>query len=368
MAEPQPLRAFAGSEIDRAAEVLRGAETGSDESFSAYGVLGEWRAGHQIPVSRFEKLLIERGGLIDPDLTIASRLKRIPTMLRKHARLPHLRISKFQDIGGVRAILATPTDVDDLAAHLTDAAPDFVLKRTIDYVRSPKPSGYRSVHLVYEFVGREGDVPNVSGYQIEVQLRTRLQHAWATSNEVVGTFRREDLKSGEGHPDWLRFFTLAGSVVARKESTPPGTNVPMESAPFDAEFVALRDRLNVFDRISSYTVAQQMLQRPGTLADYRTRFSGRFFVLSSELRARRLSVSVFSEAEFLKAIERYRSAEQEHINDADYDTVFVTVNSLEDLKRAYPNYFADTRAFLDLVYEGALPGDAWPDAGPARSL
>ena len=60
-----------------------------------------------------------------------------------------------------------------------------------------------SILFISTSLGRSGRA------KVELQLRTRLQHAWATANEIVGTFRREELKSGEGGPDWLRYFVLA---------------------------------------------------------------------------------------------------------------------------------------------------------------
>ena len=48
-----------------------------------------------------------------------------------------------------------------------------------DYVRKPKTSGYRGIHLVYRYHNDRKTIYN--GLQIEPQLRTRRQHAWATA-------------------------------------------------------------------------------------------------------------------------------------------------------------------------------------------
>ncbi|MBU6438396.1 MAG: hypothetical protein KGQ77_12790, partial [Betaproteobacteria bacterium] len=57
--------------------------------------------------------------------------------------------------------------------------------------------------------------------KIEVQLRTRLQHAWATAVEIVDAFTGQALKSGlklnSGDPKWRRFFALMSSVIAIRE-------------------------------------------------------------------------------------------------------------------------------------------------------
>ncbi len=43
---------------------------------------------------------------------------------------------------------------------------------------------------------------------IELQLRTRLQHEWATAVETMGTFLQSSLKSSQGPEEWLDFFSL----------------------------------------------------------------------------------------------------------------------------------------------------------------
>ncbi len=52
---------------------------------------------------------------------------------------------------------------------------------------------------------------------IEVQLRTRLQHNWATAVETVGIFTGEALKSSQGNEDWQDFFRLVSTWFAHKE-------------------------------------------------------------------------------------------------------------------------------------------------------
>src|ERR1019366_9744121 len=84
-----------------------------------------------------------------------------------------------------------------------------------DYVDHPKASGYRSYHLIYRYFSDKKATHN--GLKIEVQIRSQLQHAWATAVETVGTFIQQALKSSQGEEDWLRFFALMGSAIAYRE-------------------------------------------------------------------------------------------------------------------------------------------------------
>ena len=89
-----------------------------------------------------------------------------------------------------------------------------------DYVGCPRESGYRSIHLVYRY--RSDKNPAHNDLKIEMQLAApRLQHAWATAVETVGTFKGQFLKSGLGDMEWLRFFALTGSAYGpeRRDSS-----------------------------------------------------------------------------------------------------------------------------------------------------
>ncbi len=39
-----------------------------------------------------------------------------------------------------------------------------------------------------------------------MQIRTAVQHSWATAVEVVGAFTAQSLKSSQGNEKWLDFF------------------------------------------------------------------------------------------------------------------------------------------------------------------
>ena len=74
--------------------------------------------------------------------------------------------------------------------------PHPVRGRAYDYVTKGKDDGYRSYHVVFDFQSRDHEAA-FDGRRVEVQVRTWLQHSWATAVEAVGLFRRENLKGGD---------------------------------------------------------------------------------------------------------------------------------------------------------------------------
>jgi ppGpp synthetase/RelA/SpoT-type nucleotidyltranferase len=85
----------------------------------------------------------------------------------------------MQDIGGCRAVVGTLAEVAALRQQYMRSKSRHVLLREDDYIVSPKPSGYRSLHLIFRF--RSLGYAQYNYLLFEVQLRTAFQHAWATA-------------------------------------------------------------------------------------------------------------------------------------------------------------------------------------------
>lgn len=113
---------------------------------------------------------------------VESRLKSIQSMMEKLSR-KHYAVSmqsavdNLTDIAGIRVICSYVQDVYTVARLLT-TQDDVKLVEIRDYIREPKPNGYRSLHLIVEIpvflqAGRMM-VP------VEVQIRTIAMDFWAS--------------------------------------------------------------------------------------------------------------------------------------------------------------------------------------------
>jgi ppGpp synthetase/RelA/SpoT-type nucleotidyltranferase len=99
------------------------------------------------------------------------------------------------------------------------------------YILQPKADGYRSHHMVFSF-NDEGRAAPFDGRRVELQIRTRLQHSWATAVEAVGLYRDEDMKAGYGNEEWLRLFSLMSAEFADAENCPVHDNMPSRTNRF----------------------------------------------------------------------------------------------------------------------------------------
>ncbi len=197
---------YSKGRIDRAGRALRRHLTGDGPPLSRAEldteivVVEVFRSEHRDPLRKARMGLrscVDTEGL--QAVEFGQRLKRTPTIVDKLRRLPTMKLSSMQDIGGCRAVFATQAAV----AHVLDRFTRNSFNRngvedTIrDYAANPRPSGYRGVHVWTRYDGR----------RIEVQLRTQLQHQWAKLVETLVVISGVDYKSGDGHEvvhDWLR--------------------------------------------------------------------------------------------------------------------------------------------------------------------
>lgn len=118
----------------------------------------------------------------NPIESIKTRLKSTDSLAKKLVRkgLP-MSVESIEknifDVAGVRVICTFPKDMFTLAETLL-AQDDVTLIEKRDYVTNPKPSGYRSLHLIIEIpIFLESEKRPV---KVEVQLRTISMNFWAS--------------------------------------------------------------------------------------------------------------------------------------------------------------------------------------------
>lgn len=118
----------------------------------------------------------------NPIESIKTRVKSYDSILKKIRRknIPlNLQAieENLKDIAGVRVICSFPDDIYKLAESFLKQD-DITLIERKDYIKNPKPSGYRSLHLIVQvpiFLQNEKKMVNV-----EVQFRTIAMDFWAS--------------------------------------------------------------------------------------------------------------------------------------------------------------------------------------------
>jgi Region found in RelA / SpoT proteins len=336
-----PRFEYSGKAVIRAGKVIAGDLVWNDETEpkirEAFQIANSWRNSHAYPMHSVRSQVIwhmHKNGLQG---TSAARLKRMQAIRRKLRREDiSLHINQLQDLGGVRAILRSIAEVRELVSILQTKS-HHELREQDNYIDNPKADGYRSHHLMFNFRDRRnGGIHD--GRRIELQLRTRLQHSWATAVEAIGLFRGEDLKGGEGSPEWLRLFVLMSAEFAVAEGCP-------EPSGALARYYRIKEIKALDQQLDATTILDNLShlvkwsdEYPEAIKDV-THFLISYDNATNEVRVQSfirpiVAVSSYDNAEFLAFKAGW-----------DRTTVLVAVDQIENLKLAYPNYFGDVQLF-----------------------
>ncbi|BFL47094.1 (p)ppGpp synthetase [Lactonifactor longoviformis] len=143
----------------------------------------------QILMSRLEALNhnLEEKYQNCPIHYIQHRIKKKESIEGKLKRLklkskPEDAKENLQDIAGIRVICYFEEDIYHLVVTIKKQG-DLVLIKERDYVREPKPNGYRSYHLVLGVPVYYED--GMAYFPVEIQLRTMSMDFWASMEHRI---------------------------------------------------------------------------------------------------------------------------------------------------------------------------------------
>ncbi len=125
---------------------------------------------------------------------IESRVKSIQSifakMEKKGLEMTMAGVNALTDIAGIRVICNYKDDVYTIAKLLV-GQDDIELIREKDYIQNPKPSGYRSLHLVVLVPVFLSD--STKRVPVEIQIRTIAMDTWASLEHELKYKRKEKL-------------------------------------------------------------------------------------------------------------------------------------------------------------------------------
>ena len=307
----------------------------------ALDIVNNWRSAHSYPLNTIQMDLRRKVKSVQSDVLVAQRTKRLPSIVVKLSRFKSLRLSQMQDIGGCRAIVDSSDRVYDLVERYRKSRFEHKLHNERDYIQKSDTDGYRGYHLIYKYRGRkEKSVYN--NLRIEIQLRSSLQHVWATAVETVDHFTGQSLKLKQGQSEWRRFFTLMSGVIAKIEGTPPVPGCPSSYRILRKEIAYLTRKLNVIKILSGLKASLEYIDRE-------SKADTKYFVINLNLEKRVARISQFSSNQVRIAHEKYLALEKFYANSTASEIYMVSVSQASSILRAYPNLFLDTEKFLDLL-------------------
>lgn len=331
MAFPAPV-AHSKGRINRAGESMRGKNVPPAEDFT---VINDWRASHSYILNTFQAM--HRNRTRETSIVVAQRLKRLRTIFHKLRRQPKMELARMDDIAGCRLIFQSNAELYDYRTKFLQSRHNHVRRNKddkYDYIKRPKPSGYRGVHDVYEYNVGSKYGKKYNGLLLELQYRTIYQHAWATSVEVVGLITEHQPKFGVSDKDHEEYFKLSSEIIARVYENEKSCYPNMQNEELVASFEKLEKKIALTHKLKLLNVANKHIQAArNVILVFRP--DGRLDVMSFRRPG--------------EALVRYFELEKEP-NGA--DIVLVRADTEEDIRNAFRNYFSDTVEFVSFIEDG----------------
>ncbi|MEQ1977405.1 RelA/SpoT domain-containing protein [Xenorhabdus sp. SGI240] len=329
---------YTKSQIKKAGENIR-----KDENIiEAIEMIRNYRAAHLYPLTIIKNLIWKRAKKIAPKAIIARRLKRLPTIIDKLQRKTldgknnnSISIVRMQDIGGCRVIVKNKRELLALNRSLEISRTVHVLKNFKDYTVEKRNTGYRGIHRIYQCYGKKA-FHDWKGFLIEVQLRTKLQHLWATTVEVVDLCEGKTLKTNPANsdPKWIEYFNIMSDFFADEDGFITLT-IEQKSA--------YREKLIELNR--ELTARSKLLSFKSMFSGDKVKLSkgNKYVVLAINEKERNVFYKLFTSKEKEKALKLYSEIEdvEDHLG------VFIHLDDVKSLQAAYPNYLIDTTFFID---------------------
>lgn len=285
--------------------------------------LEEYRTSFKSVVSTVFKTVYELSRNIRHDSTTTYRIKRIESILRKLDRFDgkkgdKIELDRMWDIVGCRVILNTEEKVYQLFKQLEK---EFQIRRVRDYYEAPTEKGYTSLHV---YVSMEQ-----SSQVVEVQIRTRNSHNWATLVEIIDLLYDLNIKEGGNNENFIRFHYLLSKLNSIEVSE-------------RIELLNFVHQHKIFSTLMETFAGNYLKLRVKWLESMKNR-KEHFFIIeaSKDKTPNILALESFKEAERIY-FEKFYSKEYENTV-----MTFLPQANFESLERAYSNYTLTTHEFTD---------------------
>lgn len=308
----------------------------SKEIEDALNIINKWRTSHLLPLIILKNKLLRtlKENNIEPNL-VSQRLKRLSSIEYKLDLNPSMGLGGMQDIGGFRSVLKDVQDLKNLDNALRHQKSHHKLEKVVDYIQNPKHTGYRSIHYIYKYSSNK---EMYDGLKLELQIRTKLQHNWATAVETAGIITKTSLKSNQGPDKWLDFFKIVSSLFAIKEELP----VMEEHKELTMQELMVQcykycGELNILTKLKAIRVSSNRIEKD--------KFPGDYYLLNINIISMSVNIKIYNKQQFETATNEYLRLEKT-INENENAVVLVSASSIRTLKKAYPSYFLDTSEFI----------------------
>jgi putative GTP pyrophosphokinase len=299
-------------------------------------VIDLWRSSHRSVLNTFQAIL--RNRTRGKGILVAQRHKRKRTIFDKLHRFPTMQLPRMDDVAGCRLIFENIADLYKFREEFHNAHFNHKRRNEVDkydYIKSPNiHTGYRGIHDVYEYDVNSAYSDKYKGLLIEIQYRTKFQHAWATCVEVVGFITENQPKFQQGDVRFTKILGLASEIIARVFEKSTSCYAQLDKKELIKQFLALDHEIGFINLLHSINTVDSEISSKKNM----------ILVFSADGS---LEVRAFRDSpEALRALFKLETEFPEK------DVVLVRADTSEEIRIAFKNYFSDAKEFIELIGKG----------------
>jgi ppGpp synthetase/RelA/SpoT-type nucleotidyltranferase len=230
-----------------------------------------------------------------------------------------MELDRMWDIAGCRCVLKNSNHVVKLLRLLEE---NLTVRKINNYYENDVESGYRSIHLYVTEI--HGD-----NRPIEIQIRSKQDHNWATLVEIIDILYEMRLKEGQSSPDFEKFLKMIAILDNLKQTE-------------KIILIELIHDLGIFNKLFSVFIQNYLSVRVQWLRLNKTK-EDHYFVIE---------LGSDNKPEIL-AFDSFKKAEEEYfrrfiINSGNNIVLtYLPQANFENLETAYANYTLTTHTFID---------------------
>jgi putative GTP pyrophosphokinase len=312
-------------EINRLGDKVRAEYITDSLTENTLNELQNYRTSHKDTLAKVFNALCNLNRKMGKQNIVTYRIKRFESIIGKLYRYPKMEFSRMWDIGGCRCIVNNNEEVYHLK-ELIEKSDVLIIRKKNDYIEKPQAEGYKSLHLYISLVT---DTVTV----IELQIRNKEDHNWATLVEITDLLFDAKLKEYGKDKELLRFHYL---LSKRFDLT---TDEKKEIAKTIKKYKYFEKLSNVFSR-NYIQIRKQWLNIEG-------KHNHNYFLIETKKDEvpRITSYKKFDEAE-----ENYFSIYKNN-QTANVVLTHLTKPNYEQISIAYSNYILTFHSFLDDCYD-----------------
>lgn len=319
------------SRVSKAGDnVRKGTATAED-----YSVIDEWRGAHRAVLNTFQAIL--RNRTKGTSIVVGQRHKRRKTIFNKLNRFADMQLVRMDDVAGCRLIFEDIDTLYEFRNKLHKARFNHTRRNETDkydYIKSPKNTGYGGIHDIYLYDVNSQQGAPYKGLMVELQFRTKVQHAWATTVEVIGFVTENQPKFQQGDKRYEEVMALSSEILARVYEGKKGAYPDLDDKELVKRFVDLDHELSLIQTLKGLNrTSTEITENKNVIL---------IFNENGDLEIRTFKDATSALKELFK-LEKEKPTK---------DIVLVKADSGEDVQIAFKNYFSDASDFITLIENG----------------